>query len=454
MSPSSSPPLSNPTPQLSGEILCYILSDIHLHAPIHLDHRLSPPKTDEEERSTDQQQQHQLIQFSERLEGELTDKTELLLILNGDIIDVNGSWFNTPAPWDQTAPQAVRTQYHHVLGNILVHNQGVIQSWAQLLKHPRTKLIYVIGNHDYLIARDPSGQQLIIDALGQHLPDDSDFKERVMFTHTYQNTDLKLYAEHGHLLDPYNSYLQPDIPPLGEVINISMMNQLPHRVSNHLSEQGYRSKNIQDITERLRDIEHLRPLTLFPLWVSLLAERFSSNSPKEPSKQLIEQDIRETIITTIQEQKILNLIGAKFKIPVWFLERVVKLCLRMTWVLNATSYVLSKVIRHNNANKDQYKKAQRLHYDSGYQLIAFGHTHKPSAKPIGEHGYYFNTGSWTPVIQLSRKPENDIPLLDLEETFRQIEHSGVVRIYKNNSQPNQPVEYALETIRSGQMRSV
>lgn len=442
MPPSSTIPPNTPTQ--TNEILCYILSDIHLHAPIN--RGLTP--------LSDEQQQTQLIQFMHRLNSESNDSTELLLVLNGDIIDINGSWFETPAPWNQSDPAAVQARYHQVLRNILNHNASVIKSWATLLQHPKTKMVYIIGNHDYLLARDPSGQQLILNAIGAHLPAHSDFKQRVMFTHTYQNTELKLYAEHGHLLDPYNVYLQPDIPPLGEVINIAMMNQLPSRVRTQFNEQGYTEGNIQNITKRLRDIEHLRPLTLFPLWVNMLAEQFSANSPKAPSRQLIEQDIRETIITTIHEQKILDLIADKFRVPVWFLQRVVQGCLRMPWVLNATSYLLSKIIRQDQGNKDQYKKAQRLYYHSGYQLIAFGHTHKPSAKPIGEHGYYFNTGSWTPVIQFSRKPENDTPLLDREETFRQIEHSGVVRIYKDVSTPNQPIEYALETIRSGQMRSV
>lgn len=433
------------------KILCYILSDIHLRVPIR--YQNTTPKTHQEEENPLLHQEHHLLDFIERLQQEQHSNQELILILNGDILDINGSWFQTPTPWDDSREKTVEAHFHTVLQHILDHNQLIIQSLAKLLSHPNSQLIYIIGNHDYLFGQFPSGQERFIQALETLAPTHANIRQKIMFSHTYQNIDLKLYAEHGHVLDPFNHYLQPDIPPLGEVINVSVINQLPVNIKKTFQKNGYQLDNIQQLTHSLEEMEFLRPLTLFPIWIRLMAERFSSNSSKLPSASHIETLIQKTILATVHDQQVLDMMAEKLNVPSWLLKNTASLAIQFPWALQVTSYILSKLIRHDKANMDQYKKAQRLHHEQGYQFIAFGHTHKPSAKPIAETGYYFNTGSWTPVIQLSRRPDANPTLLDLDETFRRIEHSGVVRIYKDLSQPTQPVEYALETIRSGHMSS-
>lgn len=440
-----------PTPSAAPprNILCYILSDIHLRVPIGYETRTRNNNVDEN--SFDKE--HHMLAFLERLADEMNDDQDLLLILNGDIFDINGSWFQSPVPWDEQRTKTVEAHLHSVVQNIVDANHAIIEAWARLLTHPNTRLVYIIGNHDYLLGTYPSGQERIIKALETITPRDAHIRQKVMFTHTYQHPQLKLYAEHGHVLDPFNYISQPGIPPLGEVINVSVINQLPVNLAHTLNQQGYSQSNIRNITHRLEQMEFLRPLTLFPLWIRLMATRFSQDSPKLPKAHDIELLIQQTILATVQDQQVLDMMANKLHLPGWLLRNTARLAIRFPWALHATSYILSKFIQHEKANTDQYQKALRLYHEHGYQLIAFGHTHKPSAKPIGEHGYYFNTGSWTPVIQLSRKPDNPKTLIDLEETFRRIEHSGVVRITKDFTQPGEPVDYALQTIRSGSMKT-
>lgn len=417
------------------KIKCYVFSDIHLNSYTYYHNE---NHTNEKQESP---RQKNFCRFLNRIYKNLSPQDELLIILNGDILDINESWVESPEPWADDR-KAVEKVYLKVLGQILENNQPVVEALKPLLARSTTKIIYVIGNHDYLLEEFSSGHQLVRERLLSDLPEELQTKGRIEFVSHYENKTLGLYAEHGHKLDPFNAYNFTQFPPLGEIINVAIVNKLHTRVVDRLKEAHYKPHEIEWIKGKLKQIEYLRPLALFPLWV----EKFSSELPvtkvKRPS---VEQLIRESLLEIVNDRHILAFFVTKLKIPAWALLFMVRLALTHHTTLPVLSYIVSRFFRTNHSNQFQYQHAIKMQQKTGMQLMVFGHTHKPSAKPLGKTGYYFNTGSWKPVINFV-KARGGLPF---EEEFIKIEHWGVLRIEKRLDDPTAKTEYFLETVKNG-----
>ncbi len=417
---------------LSGaaRLKCYVFSDIHLNSYWHYH-----PGAGESAR------QKNLRLFLARIERGLSSDDELLIILNGDILDINESWQDSPEPWSEDR-HSVEQVYLKVLKEILESNSQIVEAVRQLLERPSTKIVYVMGNHDYLLEVFDSGHQLIRDMVFDCLPEELKRNDRITFVSDYQDENLGLYAEHGHKLDPFNSYNFTKFPPLGEIINVAVVNKLHLKVVDRLANVGYSEQEIELIKRRLKEIEYLRPLALFPLWIEKISDELPKIKVKRPP---VEQIVRECLLEIVSDRDILGYFTHKVKIPMWLLQFTAKLALNNPVTLPVLSYIVTRFFRQNHSNRAQYKKAIKLHQKTGLGLIAFGHTHRPSAKPIGNAGYYFNTGSWKPVTNYVKGNYG----LPFEEEFVKMEHWGVLRIEKPLNDPEAKTEYFLETVKNG-----
>jgi hypothetical protein len=138
-------------------------------------------------------------------------------------------------------------------------------------------------------------------------------------------------------------------------------------------------------------------------------------------------------------------------VPKSLLYLFIKTILRIPSILPFISFVTTGFIRKGHSNKHQYKAAQRIRTEKGYRLIAFGHTHIPGVLPLSENAYYFNTGSWKPVINLFKHSKDPVELeyLHPDVQFNKVERCGILLIEKWDFDGRTPAEFALKTIQSG-----
>ena len=156
-----------------------------------------------------------------------------------------------------------------IVSEILDSNQTVWEEVQKLLAHPLAEIIYVYGNHDGLIQHYPGVQEHIRKLIGRS----ANAQARLHFVESYTSPELGLHVEHGHLLDPFN---RPEHhhPPLGDVINVLIVNRFVERALSRLTAHGYSERLIEKMHTRLHDIEYLRPLSLLPVWIQNTANHY------------------------------------------------------------------------------------------------------------------------------------------------------------------------------------
>ena len=189
---------------------------------------------------------------------------KFILVLNGDILDITGSWFDFLVPWDENT-EVVEKLLLNVILEIIQNNLDIFFEFRQILKNPNAEIIYVIGNHDGLLEVYPSAQELIKNKLFEGLPLSA--QGRFCFVTSFEYKELELYVEHGHRLDPYNLYDSKQKPPLGDVVNILIVNKFIETVSLRLKEHGYSEEIIDKILIKPKLYNKKE------VWSKLLSER-------------------------------------------------------------------------------------------------------------------------------------------------------------------------------------
>lgn len=384
--------------------------------------------------------------FLTRLNEEIRPSDKALLILNGDILDVTGSWFESVMPWDANAQQVEATLNKLVL-EILENNLSTFQELRKFLLNPNNEIIYVFGNHDGLLQQFPSSQEVI----RTFLTADSSVGKRLRFEPFFASEELDLYTEHGHLLDPFNhaGIVQP---ALGEVVNILIVNRFVEMAVDRLRANGYSEDFINRMHARLHDIEYLRPLALVPVWIQTIVEQHEGHPENVGKRESVREILISVISQTLLDPEMMQYMTSQLRLPRTLLRLVVKITLRLPAVLPVISFITTKLVRRTHSNKYQYRAAQRIQRDKGYRLIAFGHTHIPGVQPLTENAYYFNTGSWKPVINLFKANKNnpvELESLIHDAQFNKVERSGILRLEKTDLSPSAPAEFSLQTVQSG-----
>ncbi len=384
--------------------------------------------------------------FLNRLNQDVKAEEKILLVMNGDILDITGSWFEDVMPWDGHR-DLVNETLSRVLREILDNNQATLDELRQLLEHPLTEIIYVFGNHDGMLQQYPESQQVIRDFLNP----DATVQERIRFAPFYASEELDLYIEHGHLQDPFNHKGHGGEPPLGDVVNVLIVNRFVEMMMERLRQAGYSEPFLQRMHTRLHDIEYLRPLALLPVWVQTLAHDYERHPENIDKPQAVQAILISVVSEILLDPKMVAYLTRQLKLPRHILPLTISLVLRIPWILPFVSFLASKFMHRTHSNKYQYKAAQKLHREKGYRLIAFGHTHIPGVQPLSESAYYFNTGSWKPVINLFKisKDPVDLEYLNPDVQFNKVERCGILCIEKNDVLINTPAEFSLQTIQSG-----
>lgn len=425
---------------LSAEGLkAYIVSDVHMNNhPYERDQNMENPR------------RRNFRVFLTRLNQELPQDRQhgekIRLILNGDILDVTGSWFEEIVPWD-TDRAKVLSVLNRLLLEIMENNQATCDELRKLIQSPLVEIIYVFGNHDGMLQQYPESQKTVLD----YLTASDEERSRFHFAPSYTDEALDLYLEHGHLQDPFNRKAHSDEPPLGDVINVLVVNRFVEDTINRLRENGYSEAFINRVHSRLHDIEYLRPLSLLPVWIQNVAHQYENHPESLGKPQAVHTILMDVVTSILQDQKMIAYMTRQLRWPRPILPLIIKLILGIPWVLPLISFFTSKLMRKTHSNKYQYRAAQKIYREHGYRLIAFGHTHIPGVQPLSENAYYFNTGSWKPVINLfnvSRDPV-ELEYLNPDVQFNKVERCGILCIEKADLQSRNPAEFYLQTIQSG-----
>jgi UDP-2,3-diacylglucosamine pyrophosphatase LpxH len=412
----------------------YVVSDVHLN-----NHPYDPAEPENPRRKNFRVF---LTQVNETLRP--TDKVQL--VLNGDILDITGSWFEDVMPWDRDDEEV-----GHILASLLVsimeNNLATFDEFRRLLRHPNAEIIYIYGNHDGLLQRFPASHEVIRNFLSPHPSEQA----RVHFVEFFASEALDLYVAHGHLLDPFNHTDSRTQPALGDVVNLLIVNRFVERVLERMKAQGYSESLIRKLHHSLHDIEYLRPLSLVPVWIQNTAHQYHSHPENIGKGKAIDAIMIESVSEILRDPQMVRLMTRRLRFPKGVWELLVSVTLRIPAILPMISFVASKVVRRGHSNKYQYKAAQRLHNEQGYRLIAFGHTHVPGVLPLSQSAYYFNTGSWKPVINLFKYSKDPVELeyLNPDVQFNKVERCGILRIEKTDFSGQTPAEFALQTIQSG-----
>ena len=419
----------------------FVVSDVHLNNHPYDRHR-----------DSENPRRSNFRQFLNRINREMTPQDKVLLLLNGDILDITGSWFEPVMPWNPDTALVEKT-LQGLLLEILENNLAAMQELRQFLQHPHSEIIYVFGNHDGLLQQFPIGQEVIRQFIA---PADAaqsgpDVGQKLRFEPFYFSEELDLYIEHGHLLDPFN-YTHSEQPTLGDVINILIVNRFVEIAVERLKANGYSEAFITRMHAQLHDIEYLRPLALVPVWIETVARQHDSHPENKGKRHSIREILISVISETLQNPQMTRYMTHQLKLPKPFLYFLIKLTLRLPVTLPLLSFITSKLVRRTHSNKYQYKAAQKIYRAKGYRLIAFGHTHIPGVQPLSENAYYFNTGSWKPVINLFKYSKDDLVELEYlnpDVQFNKVERSGILRLEIPDLDSNGPAEFSLQTIQSG-----
>lgn len=413
----------------------FVVSDVHLnnHPFDRATHSENPRRRNFRE-------------FLSQLNDGLTDNDQVLLVLNGDILDITGSWFEDVMPWDPE-PEKVETLVNKIVGEIVENNAAAFAELRRLIEHPHAEIIFIFGNHDGQLQTYPSSHAVV----RRGITEDEAMHARIRFAPSFASEELELYIEHGHMFDPFN-HAQGSHPPLGDVINILIVNRFVDMAVDRLRANGYSEELVNQLHQRLHDIEYLRPLALVPVWIQTMITHYRKHPDNDGKAETVDVILMDVVRRILHDPLMIQFMVRQLKLPRPLLTLVIKALLGMPAVLPVISFITSKIVRRTHNNQYQYKMAQRLHQEKGYRLITFGHTHIPGVLPLSKNAYYFNTGSWKPVINLFKFSESDPldlePLLP-EVQFNKVERCGILRIEKSEQPGKAPVEFALQTIQSG-----
>lgn len=413
----------------------FVVSDVHLNNHPY-----------DRQRDLENPRRSNFRLFLTRLNQEVTPQDKALLILNGDILDITGSWFESIMPWDKNEA-VVEEILKRLLLEIMENNLSTFQELRQFLAHPNSEIIYVFGNHDGMLQQFPICQEVIRQFLSAH----PEVGKRLRFVPFYVSEELDLYIEHGHLLDPFN-HSDSNQPPLGDVINILIVNRFVELTVARLKANGYSEEFIGRMHAQLHDIEYLRPLALVPVWIEAVARNHDAHPENRGKQKTIREILISVVSKILQDPQMTRYMTQQLRLPKPILYFIIKLTLRLPATLPLLSFITSKLVRRTHSNKYQYKAAQKIYKERGYRLSAFGHTHIPGVQPLSQSAYYFNTGSWKPVINLFKYSKEDLVELEYlnpDVQFNKVERSGILRIEKHDIHGNVPAEFSLQTIQSG-----
>ncbi len=228
-----------------------------------------------------------------KLADSVTPLEEMRLVLLGDIFDIirSAEWIADSVsvrPWDPAGPEQEAVVAKILLG-ITTNNRQALDELLTLRAYAQGKnvlfeIIYIIGNHDWLINRYPGCIQMVQKALGIATGGPVSPFPTELFA-----SDYKAFARHGDIYDDFNYMGNRDASSIGDAIVIELLNKYPQEALgrlNDLAAAGSVTKEEVDrIAKQLKELDNIRPLLDAPSWVLMVANKTESEAARETIKK-------------------------------------------------------------------------------------------------------------------------------------------------------------------------
>jgi UDP-2,3-diacylglucosamine pyrophosphatase LpxH len=363
----------------------YVISDLHMN-----DTGMAECVTDA-----------QLIALANKVEADCKSQKVTLLLL-GDILDLLRSpdweqlWTeHESAPWSAIGKGFTGFSRNYaeacavgIAKKIRLRYSGFAEILKRLVDSGQLKVIYVPGNHDYMVQLSQDLREIFVEffSLG-HDP----AKE---FQTTYEDRTAGIQAVHGNSFDPVNWHRRAEgYWAMGDAVVL--------RIVNRFAQFGCKEIGCApgtDLARMLHDIDNIEPLSDVPIYISWLAERWlTSETQRKKLRESWNRVVGDFLnIPEFRERKAFG------RTPYSALRTIFEL---------STSSNLAKLLAeaarlYPAQSLNYHSAAEGLSKASGRRFIIFGHTHRPTLEPLGfvknEATYYVNTGCWRRVVSRPR----------------------------------------------------
>jgi len=342
----------------------------------------------------------ELVSFANEL-GRLSESGPITLVLLGDIIDFLRSpkWDHLwsaqkSAPWSAMAADFANFPRGPAEACVLTVVRDARARYAQfsatlrqLVEAERLKVLYVPGNHDFMLQVSAPLRREVQQFLS--LSDDPEKP----FPTVYADRTASVYATHGHTFDPVNYHRGPEgCWAFGDAIVLRVVNRFQAAACEAL---GCGPDTV--LGRQLADIDNVEPLSDIPIYVRWLSEQLSvANQQKRILK--VWKDVVDELLEL-----------PEFRDSTYSGPEIVatRTCLKLSTEIGLAELVLRYRDLLPNFERDYSQYAERIAGTQPYRFVVFGHTHDPELVPLrtmvgGQPAYYVNTGSWRRIVSRAR----------------------------------------------------
>ena len=356
------------------------------------------------------------------------DRIDLLML--GDVLDLIRStqWLESSVrPWSAVGAPETVSMVDKITERIIQENDeamGVLRSLASggVRLPPATararpgvdeewqpipvNIHYMVGNHDWFLhAPGPEYDALrakVVQAMALRNPADQPFPHDPL-----ESEELlavlrrhRVMARHGDLYDPLNFSGRRDASSLGDAVVIELLGRFSQVVAQKLGDDLPASS-----VAGLREIDHVRPTLLVPVWLDGLLQR-TCNAPSVRSevKRIWDQLVDDFLdLSVVRDRDTWN----PFEV-VDGLQRTLKFsrALPLGW----SSAITQWMVKLRGAKSDSFfphALAEQDFRNRRARHVVYGHTHHFETVPLdASHadGYvlqqtYFNSGTWRRTLR-------------------------------------------------------
>lgn len=384
------------------------------------------------------------IRASWRADGRYRPIDRLDLVLLGDILDLirTTQWLRADVrPWDDVSSPRVADVTASIVDGILQQNRETCEMIRSLSAEGSIRIppgtqtgepvygaeevpvavraFYMVGNHDWLLhlpgPRYDMIRQKIAHQLGLANLHNAPFPHDPLESEELLSALRKhrVMARHGDIFDPINFCEDRDASSLGDAIVIELLTRFSVNLEERLGEELPRN-----VLLGLRELDHIRPLLLAPVWIEGLLERNGvrpvvRKEIKRMWDSLADQFLQLPFVREQDSRSPFDLVDG--------LEQTLKFSKRLSigWAAKIIHWVQGlrggdSYAAHALVEQD-FRNRRARH-------IVYGHTHQAESVPLDASfadGYvlnqmYFNAGTWRRVLRQTQSNASECEFIPAE----------------------------------------
>lgn len=401
---------------------------------------------------------------SYRADGSYRPIDRLDLVLLGDTLDLirSSRWLQGHVrPWsDPNARELIQT-LTEIIDAVLACNEpslAILRSFAtstgvcvapagrnrqpQFNAPPQpvpVRIYYLVGNSDWPLHVAGRAYDLMRQKVAHHMGLASPLNEP--FPHDALECDVvlesfrrhRVFGRHGDVFDPIHFAGDRSASSLGDALAIELIGRFTAGM------QQLRHEAPPALLAGLRELDHIRPVLLTPVWIEGLLER-TCPSPalkkriKRTWDQLADEFLQMDLVREQDAWSASELIDG--------LERALKFSKRpsLGWASKIVGW-LNSLRGTKSGSYYEHALAEPEFRNRRARHIVYGHTHQPETVPLDASfadGYvlnqvYFNTGTWRRVYQPTH-----LGLADHE--FIPVENMSFLAFFEGDERRGRPFE--------------